>query len=422
MTLHRFEDVAHLEEYLRSPKWSQARSELEAAHGDIDFEWPKLEAQARELAGELRAPRDVEAEEAILDIRRKTHVLRKTLRRARPSVEDPVLVGASHDLRDLLNDIGRLLISARAGHDDFESVHKFCNMFFFQEITEGPVDEARRLFAKGNRKRALARFADARAIDPFDPDIWNSEGACWLAAGDHRRAIECFEKAARMARHQIPLGRRSFDWGEMEVRPYVRARYNLALTRKAEGDFAGAAEIAEELLALCPGAGVAPGAFLAAMLHRQGHLSRAMELYERWAATPDEELNLAAARLEAGDLAGGIRSLLKGMSVNPYIVPLLLGEKPPGADVRHVISWEDPEWAARYIEHCGDMWDKRVLEIVRRVWQRPEIQEILNEAHAVRRTSKVQRRPSYDELTMVRSRLESPALARRLAEAIEGES
>jgi hypothetical protein len=59
---------------------------------------------------------------------------------------------------------------------------------------------------------------------------------------------------------------------------------------------------------------------------------------------------------------------------------------------------------------------------VRRVWQRPEIQEILNEAHAVRRTSKVQRRPSYDELTMVRSRLESPALARRLAEAIEGES
>ena len=51
---------------------------------------------------------------------------------------------------------------------------------------------------------------------------------------DLKQARRLFERAVELARYQLPLGRRSFSWGELEVRPYVRALHNLGLVHERE--------------------------------------------------------------------------------------------------------------------------------------------------------------------------------------------
>lgn len=68
----------------------------------------------------------------------------------------------------------------------------------------------RSLYLLGKHKTALEVFDEAERIDPEDREVWHNKGLCCLYLKQYDQAIECFETANQIQRHEttfIQLGR-----------------------------------------------------------------------------------------------------------------------------------------------------------------------------------------------------------------------
>ena len=396
--LHEFLTRTDLATTLNSGRWSEFEAEVAAKHPDLQFDWPRLREQAEQFADGIPTP-------AARDTDARTLELRKLIGRLRQSLnglhlesgegDRQVFMGAAYDLREMFyRESVQLHARLYPGEKSAREAVDILRPFYFRDRDGATVDEAERLFRDGHRKKAEKAFAQARLEDPLDPDVLNSEGICRMEEGELARAEALFREAADMARHQLPLKRRILQWGPLEVRPYLRARYNLGLVLEQQGRLEEAVAVWEEWLSVCPQDpfGVAQG--LAGIYHRQGRLEAAVSYYQRALNdySPDAHYSLAAALLEQGCIEDGIKRLLTAFRMNAYIPSLLLEEDPlPHEHLFHGMNTREPDWADEYVEAARDLWTDGSLLFLAALWHAPEVQEAVQEYRAVECGLKVEK-------------------------------
>jgi tetratricopeptide (TPR) repeat protein len=180
-------------------------------------------------------------------------------------------------------------------------------------------------YGRGNLPAALSLYERARAVEPGQPDVWNSIGLVQVRMGRADEAITTFEGVLRLdPRHAeaarnlgsvlAAAGRREEAIGAYEraiaaAPAMTAAREDVALLLAAAGRFPEAEAQLREALRLAPGS---PGAQLrlARTLGAQARWSEAVVAYEqavqlapRWV---EAYAGLAEARAALGDFARAV--------------------------------------------------------------------------------------------------------------------
>ena len=394
---------------------------------DVAFDWPHLVAAARDLLAESPARPAKEPEEArILAVRRLLRTVQRQFQELQRENERRVLLGVGHDLRETVHH-GFAILNRLSGFSEEErgtQRQAVYQILFPGERADGIVERAQADFCAGRRKKAKERFAEARAMDPLDPDVLTSEANCYLNAGDPDSAEPLFSEALALAQHQIPLNRRVLDWGELEVRPYGRAAHGIALVLEKRGEYREALRIWLDLAALCPDDGLGVRYCLGATYHRLGDLDTAIDWYERHLQFPEQKYNLATARHSKGDVPGALASLLDAFMDNPYIPPLLLGEVTREADIWHDSNAQGLEWAQDYVARHRGLWTAPALDFLSCVYRNLEVSEAFHEIRALRRTLKnaevgSEKRTRAVDALYARKQFLPPNAVKRVLQAIE---
>ncbi|MEW6280634.1 MAG: tetratricopeptide repeat protein, partial [Candidatus Eremiobacterota bacterium] len=329
--LYTFDDRQTLRDALEPDRWARLQVELEQRYPDIALNWDSLREEALgQVAEELPS-----LEDQLKELRRAARTILTGLRRMRPGHPDDIRLlhyfGA--DLSDLLFEGAAAWDNLFPGPEREQQMELYAMLFRPNaEEADDLVEKARNAFARGRHKRCEELFAEARGVNPLDPDVMNSEGLCWLEAGDLERAEQLFREARDLAFHQLPPERRTMRWSEHTVRPYLRATFNLALLEERRGNLWGAIDLWKECLRVCPEDGVQARFHLGPTYQRLGELERAIECYREHCFgnlvdLPDTFYNLASALIDAEQHEEALEPLLQGLEINFHIAELLL--KPP---------------------------------------------------------------------------------------------
>jgi len=393
-TLHIFRSLRELAETLKPEHWNAFTEAREKAYPGLNFDWVRLHSQGMLLTQSVEEKTAEGAEKRIEDIRKIIGALYSKLQYLAPAREEDyhILLGAGYDLRRLVH-LGHLLLAlmpAGPGNQngrDQNMVDLICRMHF--PDTEHLIERAREQWDMGKKKQAGITFEKARKLDPIDADIINSEGVCLLESGRIAAAEAYFRRALELARYQLPIGRRSFSWGELDARPYLRALYNLGLTLDKQGKTREAIALWEEAIRLCPDDGVGAGFCLGPAWHRLGDLEKAIDYYRNSPCVPDQLYNSAIVHITRNEFDEAIEALIGGFFENPFIPPLLLGEEVKEKDIFMSSNLESLEWANDYVKENRDLWAAGVLEFLRKVWEDPEMQEAHHMMLAIQRGIKI---------------------------------
>lgn len=134
------------------------------------------------------------------------------------------------------------------------------------------VEEARNHYLEGCIARGRKAFEVARKMDPFEPDIDNSEGVCLPERNKLNEAERLFETARKLAFDQLPDTKKSYSWYEHEIRPFLRATCNLGLVKERQGKLQEALALYQECVERCPNDGLGARFYLAPIHQRLGNL------------------------------------------------------------------------------------------------------------------------------------------------------
>ncbi len=376
--LHAFADEDALRLAVEAESWLGLQVTLEQRWPDLALNFDQLREEAQMLVGDSR-PSEV-------PVAQRTQLLRAALQDALSKLQqerDPdvlrssgrelnaILVAGALRLDELRGNVGESL------QDRFASRHRWSQFFVPNEQAEAAVEAAREAFEAGETERARACFEKARKLDPFDPDILISEGICHFHRGDYAAAEALYERARELAWHQLPLGRRTFDWGELAARPYVRATFNLGLVREEQWRILDAIELYRDCLRRCSNCAPPARLRLAELLHRQGRLEEALSEYAKVFSEPCRLFNQAAAWLSLGRPQDALPLLLEGLRQNPHMARFLLS-KPRSATLPDLVGLDSPEYAEAYCRDCRALWTPAGLDFLRSVVTDPLVKKRLS--------------------------------------------
>lgn len=370
--IRTFSGAEDLRRHLEPDAWARLQVQVEQEHLRLSLDWKALHRQAVELAGPAPGPR--------VDKERMGR-LRRTLRRL---VRE--LPADSHEvaraLGPLLRDAAQVTCRLYLSHPLLAPSDMFESLFPGDEVVEDLLDRGRDAMHR-RRGNASKLFDEARRCNPYDPDIDNSEGICWLEFGDLEKAELLFQRARGLAFCQLPDPDRAYSWAGLEVRPYLRATNNLGLVRERQGRLAEALELFEECLRRCPDDGVGARFHLGTLHQRLGHMRRALECHRAACrgsliGTPDPHFDAACVLLQLNDPREAVKELLAGITINQHIPRLLL--KPPKrlGEGEELCTVDSAEWARSYVRNQAGLWPPEALAFLEKVWRAPEVRERLS--------------------------------------------
>ncbi len=193
--LKSFKDLAALARQLKPERWQKLVERLEQKHADLKVDWDELHQQARLLvAGPLREP--TETDLRALELRghlAEAAELLQSLRFAKDGSAWEALRCCGDELRALVGTVATVVEGHRHPEEEgfrlFHHTVKWTQLLAEPEASFGRVERARVLFRQGQKKAARELLQEARELDPFDPDIDNSEGVCskrWVVSTRRR--------------------------------------------------------------------------------------------------------------------------------------------------------------------------------------------------------------------------------------------
>lgn len=237
-----------------------------------------------------------------------------------------------------LNDINRLI-----EEQDFDNVEDMNAFLQSSQLVDGqvpsqapqtPLEEAQDIMydafdAVGRRQLQLIRKAIAICPDCADAHVLLAERCSDLGEtrAHFQRALAAAERTLNPEMFKENVGR---FWGITLTRPYMRARFGLAMTLDEAGRLPEAAEHYRELLRLNPNDNQGVRDFLLPMLIKLGADKEATQLWKRYKNDIMAVWNYSRALLtfrEKGDTPTARKHLNKAIEANPYAPPLLLAEE-----------------------------------------------------------------------------------------------
>jgi len=218
-------------------------------------------------------------------------------------------------------------------------------------------------------KEAAKYFKKALQLDPDLPDAYNGLGDVALTRGRFKEAEQLYKTAYEKA--WLRLGTEDPPalacWLNLSTRPYMRARQGLGLLYQMLGRYDEAIKEFKELLLRNPNGNqgvrylIAPAYLLKVDI--EGAI-RQFECYQKNYGEdqplPDFSLNWALALVPAGryeEMAAKIRStIFFNPYLNPYLIPLVLGQEPEVLPIWHWINTMGLDYAEEYLDWYEELW------------------------------------------------------------------
>ncbi|MFA5507050.1 MAG: tetratricopeptide repeat protein [Vulcanimicrobiota bacterium] len=381
--LHTFSGLEQLRAALEEGAWQRLQVQVEQMHPELMLNWNKLREQATELcSAPERRPNLQERIEATHKAARKLIDSLSGL----PEPQDLFLKAVGPQLADVARVV--LLRYNKLGQMEETTMKSIlCNLLPDPESTEMLVDQGREAFECGRVAAAKKYFAAARAYDPCDPDVLNSEAIQWMERRKDDQAESLLEEARTLAYHQLPNPRKSYSWYQHEVRPYIRATYNLALVRSRQERWQEALELCQECLERCPNDGIGARYLLGPLLQSTGQLRLAAEEHRNachggLVDPPDSFFDLCNVELQLGNTLPAVEAFCQGVAVNRHI-PTFLLKKPRRTALPEYISVDSKECAKCYVQDRHSSWTSESLKTVRALWKDPQLRKVVEELQAL---------------------------------------
>ncbi len=227
-------------------------------------------------------------------------------------------------------------------------------------------------------------FEKAVKIDPDLADAYNGLAEVATDKGNLNIAEEYYRKAYEKAKANLGTeAKKAFAWwGELETRPYMRARHGLGLLYLETKRYDEAVGEFKELLRRNPNDNqgvrylVAPAYLLKDDL--EGAL-REFAWYKRHYGRdiPDPHflLSWALALFRAGRYEESSAKFRTMIFANPYLIPLVLQEEPEVLPIWHSTNLRRLDYAYEYFYWYGRLWtgNKDAIRFVGFIWADPEV-------------------------------------------------
>ncbi len=248
-----------------------------------------------------------------------------------------------------------------------------------------------------NARRAERCFRKALERDPYLADAYNGLAGVAEARDDLDAAEAHYRKAYELAREM--LGSESpkayYWWGELETRPYMRARQGLGWIHWQTGHYREALVEYEALLRLNPNDNQGVRYVIAPLYQLAEDLEGALKAYQHhdrhhrddW-GDPHHSFCRGLALYAAGRREEAVRRWREALFQNVYLAPLLLNEPLPSTNIWHGTNLQWPDYAEEYLDLYGALWDRapEAAEVLRRLWHDPEVKADVEHWLAMRRT------------------------------------
>lgn len=371
--LAAFGSAAELEGVLSSDGWPRWMSAMTRAHPDVPNGWealrPKLAlALAQWSAESAPGPSKLARLAEALDVE-----LAATTS-ASPS-DAAVLDAARPLLMRLAANLDRVLGHTVRRAPAPPTTPRAPEIAMTPDEADDRFDEAMEHWWRGDRRAAVMQLRRVLELDPRHAEAHDRLGTAAIDEELFDAAEAHFRAAIDGAADRIEIHQGFLGWGSRENRPYLRAHAGLGQVHRRCGRYADAAKVHEQMLRWNPNDNQGVRFLIGEEYHRLGLLDRAMAAYQR-AGDADPAICFGAglALLDLGK-DGTARWWVRGIGRNGYVAPMLLGESWERVPGRHATDNAEPEWAARYVERCGDLWmaNPRWLDHLAELWSDPRV-------------------------------------------------
>jgi tetratricopeptide (TPR) repeat protein len=183
-------------------------------------------------------------------------------------------------------------------------------------------------------------------------------------AHDLEESIERLQQAVDAGRRAIGDDFESdvgYFWGLLETRPYMRARWALALAQWEFGERSLAIGHAQDMLRLNPNDNQGVRSMLMTWLLMNQRVPEARKLWKQYEDTASADWAWSRALMdfiEHGDGDEANTTLAKALAANPYLAPLLLGREALPAHPPEFIGMGDRDEAIAYVFHNLELWQQ----------------------------------------------------------------
>lgn len=235
-------------------------------------------------------------------------------------------------------------------------------------------------------RQAKKCFERALKLDPDLADAYNGLAEIAITRGNSRVAEEYYRKAYEKAR--VNLGTEDVKayswWGELETRPYMRARQGLGLLLVEMKRFDEAIFEFKELLRRNPNDNQGVRYLVAPIYLLKNDLKVALEEFKSYRRhyskdIPDPHFlfNWALALFLDGQYEESAIKFRLAIFENPYLIPLVLGEEPDILPIWHSNNLMNLDYAYDYFQSYGELWigKKDAFQFIQFIWEDDEIQE-----------------------------------------------
>ncbi len=290
-----------------------------------------------------------------------------------------------------------------------------------REKAEDTLDQGIDLLEHGKEEEAGRCFFRSVEIDPTYADGYTHLANIAWRKSDWKQAEALYRKALELAEPEVKDIPKGSFWSILESRPYMRALNGLGLTVWKQNKLEEAKGIFKRMLDLNPNDNQGIRYLMGPLNDEMGNLTEAVRWYERNGDDPHNIYNHGLALVRQNKLEKAAQILIFAIFTNPYIAPMLLGDKLPKRDWWYGTSWAEPDCAKDYMIDYGSWWEREELSLryLQAVWNNEEIQRNLNDFIAARRAMK-KAKTGEDRVSLGRASdaLASPERVRRLAEKI----
>lgn len=236
---------------------------------------------------------------------------------------------------------------------------------------DDPSVEAQELVYDGWERVADGDAAGARKVLQkalrLDPTLADAHNALAALAATPSDAEALYRRAYTLAREALvsESPEAALWWGEIDTRPYMRARHGLGLALEAQGRFREAISEYEALLELNPNDNQGVRYLLAPTYLKAGDLPGALVAYDRYDAAypddsgdPDHAFLYGLALWATGRAADAARVWNRAVFDNLYLAPALLGLPAPTTRLWHGTNLAEPDVARDHVREYGALWDR----------------------------------------------------------------
>jgi tetratricopeptide (TPR) repeat protein len=260
------------------------------------------------------------------------------------------------------------------------------------EMEDADISRAQDLVYNGwelmaqDPREAKTCFDKAIKLDPELADAYNGLAEVAVYRGNAKAAEEHYRKAYEKAKAGLGSEeKKAFAWwGELETRPYMRARHGLGVLCLQTKRYDEAIGEFKALLKLNPNDNQGVRYLVAPAFLLKNDLQCALEefdwykrLYSKDIPEPHYLLNWGLALFMGSRYEESAAKFRSTIFKNPYLIPLVLYEKPAELPIRHSNNLMQLDYAYEYFDWYGKLWigKEEAVRFLRFIWQDQEIRE-----------------------------------------------